>query len=69
MEIYESGTKVLLKLANQEGVINYITIEFNNVTYNVGYFYSGEYKSINLHEKEFEIIDISDCKKKIGFKR
>lgn len=69
MEIYESGTKVLLKLANQEGVINYTTIEYDNVTYNVIYFYDGDYKSINLNEKEFEIVNISDCKKKIGFKR
>lgn len=65
MNIHRTGTKIKLIAANTEAIINFCIIENENITYNVSYFWNGDFKCTDVYESEF----ITDSEKiKIGFK-
>lgn len=66
LEILKCGTKVVPKLNNTEAIITAVSLRFDKVSYEVSYFYNGEYKVIWLHETEFEVDKTQ--KQSIGFK-
>lgn len=67
IKIYYCGTKVIPKMQKMEAMITCSTIRFDRVVYEVSYFYNGEYKTIWLHENEFDVEkDIE--KGSVGFK-
>lgn len=66
MKVIKCGTRVTPKLQNFEGIITGISIRYDKVSYEVSYFYNGDYKSIFMDESEF---DVQACDKTIvGFK-
>lgn len=52
-EKLECGEKVLV--GNQNGVITAVLNRFNNTTYEVSYFFGGEYKNVWLNRCEFSL--------------
>jgi hypothetical protein len=67
MEIYQSGTLVIIKLANIKGMITCCAIRFDKTTYEVTYYCGTDQKVVWLHENEFETEDQE--KQQIGFKK
>lgn len=66
MKLIQCGTKAHISSAKIDAIITGISIRFNRSTYELSYFYNGEYKSVWLDESEFETS--SSEKLKIGFK-
>jgi hypothetical protein len=66
MEVIKCGSMIRTKLGELSAIITAISIRFDRITYEVSYFYNGEYKCVWLSEDEFSI-DVDD-KQKIGFK-
>jgi len=68
--IYKCGTKVYIPALELYGYITAIEIQFNNVTYQVSYFWNGEYKQVWLFEYQFHEVDAEkDNLQPVGFKR
>jgi hypothetical protein len=68
-EYFSCGSKVAITYNHAvNGIITCICIRHGNVTYEVSYFNSGEYKQIWLTENEFTVIN-GDDKIKIGFQK
>lgn len=66
MTIHRTGTKIKLLAANVEAVINSCRIENENITYNVSYFWNGDFKCTDVYEFEFSVL--TGETKQIGFK-
>lgn len=64
MDIIKCGTKATV--SGMECNVVACEIRFDKVTYQLAYFYQGEYKTMWLHESEFEAVEHK--KQKIGFK-
>lgn len=60
------GTKVKTALGDMEGIVTAVCDRFEKVTYEVTYYYSGEFKSMWMAESEFttEVV----IQNKMGFK-
>ena len=66
MTVYNCGTPVSTNLGKFEGTITAVAIRFTSILYEVTYIQESEFKTIWLHEEEFNTT-IQD-KRKIGFK-
>jgi len=66
MNLIKCGTEAKTKLAGMDAIVTAISIRFNRATYELSYFYNGEYKTVWLDESEFETSKNKKCK--IGFK-
>jgi len=55
MEIYASGTEVIIKFGNIKAMITAATIRFGKVAYEVSYFWDGEHMTAWLNEAEFTV--------------
>lgn len=64
IEVYKCGTKATF--SEMACTIVGKEIRFDKVTYQLAYFYQGEYKTVWLHETEF-IVGKNETQK-IGFK-
>ena len=65
MEIYSCGIEVETKIGQIIGVITCASIRFDKLTYEISYFYQGEYKTVWLNEAEF--ITSEKEKQVVGF--
>jgi hypothetical protein len=66
MEVIKCGTVVKPKMNNIEGIVTAISIRFGRATYEISYFYNGDYKAVWLSEDEIETVPAE--KQHIGFK-
>lgn len=64
--VLKCGLVVKPKMNNVEGIITAISIRFGRCTYEVSYFYNGDYKVVFLSEEELEIPNAE--KEKVGFR-
>lgn len=53
MQIVNCGTKVKMILKDVDAIITGVSIRFGNISYELSYFYGGEYKVIWANECEF----------------
>ena len=67
-DVIKCGARVTPKLSNIEGIITCISIRFEKISYEVTYFYNGDFKVVWCHEDEFEVGKGGD-KQKIGFNK
>lgn len=63
--VYPCGTMIITKLGKFEGMITGIFIRFDKISYEITTVISGEPKTFNYYEQEFET---DEQKKPIGYK-
>ncbi len=66
MEIIPCGTKARPKSENLEAIVTAVSIRFCRITYELSYFYNGDYKTVWLDECEFDVE--KEQRLRIGFK-
>ena len=62
----DCGSTIKTRTGDIVAIITAISIRFEKRTYEVSYFFNGEYHSAWLSEQEFEVIEMPD-KSKAGF--
>ena len=63
IEYYQCGTMVIISIGKTEGMITSMNVRFDSVSYEITYYFNGEYKTVWLREREFTTEGI----KKIGY--
>jgi hypothetical protein len=53
LKSYKCGTLIQTKISNIDAIVTCVSIRFDKITYEVSYFYDGDYKVIWLNEDEF----------------
>lgn len=67
LQVIKNGTPVTTKIGSIRGIVIEIRISGKDlVTYVIGYFHDGDYKTANLYEDEIDV-DSKD-RIRIGFK-
>ncbi len=66
LSVIPCGTSVTIASGSQEATITCSAIRFDKITYELTYFYQGEYKTAWCHESEFHTQNTKNDR--IGFK-
>lgn len=61
------GTSVTIASGSLEATVTCAAIRFDKITYELTYFYQGDYKTAWCHESEFHTVNVK--KDRIGFKK
>lgn len=67
LEVHACGTVIITKLAKIEGMITSITIDFDNVLYNITYYDGDKFVNCKMHSLEFDVIGTE--RTTIGFRK